>query len=176
MKRHALASLPLLALCACFGDKDDELPVDTCDCVEDSDPQDTDADTDTDADSDTDADADADADADSDADTDTEPRLDGAVIGEWFRSLQKGPTTVTIEWNGYKDGSCDVRVVEHGEAPIACSWFATDGVFTIEDADCGAAVGTYNYTVTGPTLTFTLDSDDCTERAWIIESEWTRGD
>jgi hypothetical protein len=88
------------------------------------------------------------------------------IIGSWERTLD-GDTYVATFSDG---GTYTVSI--NGDT-FSDSYTLTDSEIMIYSGDCGST-GTYKYTVKSKDLTFTMVSDNCSERAHVIDGDWKK--
>jgi hypothetical protein len=108
--------------------------------------------------------------------------IDSAILGAWERALiveeeeEEEEEEVHILWTGLPDGSCTIMITN--EEPMTCAFSAAGGDFGITDSGCEGEnedeVGDYTYVIAGTSLTFSLVSDACEDRAFGLSGEWTR--
>lgn len=107
-------------------------------------------------------------------DTAANPAIDPDILGTWSRTLGDTEDDITVVWTSRADGSCSFSWTEPAPAEVACTYTASDGVFTIQDADCKEGIGEYGYTINGDTNTLSSIEDPCWSREWVLDGDWTR--
>ena len=90
-----------------------------------------------------------------------------SYVGTWTRTYQAQLLTVVINSNGTASGTLGTLPTPSG------TYTVTGNVFSFSDAVC-PNFGTYNFSVNGNLLTFTLITDSCDGRYQLVPGTYNR--